>query len=200
MSEDAVLKGWRCPRTKLWRIPPQAQVTNLNMHTLLLNVPTGRESLNYLYTIPTTASVLTHIEDLNSNQAAGETINNMYELPSLARAVQYLHAATGFSTKAVWIKSIRNVHYFTWPLLTIHNANKHFPESEEIQKGHMRNQLQGVRSTKAKAPHPGTESPPGEKNVMSSSMCMNPRGSCTQTKRESSLTGLSGKHIPNYPA
>ena len=72
VSEDAVLKGWRCPRTKLWRIPLQAQVTDLNMHTFLLNAPTGRESLNSLYTVPTTASVLTHIDALNSNQAASE--------------------------------------------------------------------------------------------------------------------------------
>ena len=28
------------------------------------------------------------------------------------------------------------------------NVNKHFPESEETQKGHMQSQRQGVRSTK----------------------------------------------------
>ena len=59
VSEDAVLKGWRCPRTKLWRIPFQAHVTDLIMHTLLLNGPTGREYLNSLYLVHTTSSVLT---------------------------------------------------------------------------------------------------------------------------------------------
>ena len=88
VSEDAVLKGWWCPHTKLWRIPLPAQVTDLNMHTLLLNGPTGHEYLNSLYTVPTTTSVLDHIKAFNSNQAAGETINNVYELPSLARTVQ----------------------------------------------------------------------------------------------------------------
>ena len=48
----------------------------LKMHTLLLNVPTGCEYLNSLYTVPTTESVLAHIEDLNSNQTAGETIKS----------------------------------------------------------------------------------------------------------------------------
>ena len=40
VSEDVVLKGWWCTRTKLWRIPLQEQVTDLNIHTLLLNGPT----------------------------------------------------------------------------------------------------------------------------------------------------------------
>ena len=159
------------------------------MHTLLLNGPTGREYLNYLYTVPTTTSVPAHFKAFNSNQAAEETINNMYELPSLTRAVRYLLATTGFPTKSTWLKSTRNGNYLTWPLLTIHNANKHFLESEETHKGHMRNQRQGVFSTNAKDPHTGTESPPAYKNVMSSSICMNPRVPCTQTKRESYLTG-----------
>ena len=187
--EDEVLKGWRCPRTKLWRIPLQAQVTDLNMYTLLINSITRRESLNSLYTVPTPASVLSRIERFNSNHAAEETINNVYDIPILVRTVQYLHAAAGFPTKATWIKIIQNGNYLTWPLLDIKDVNKNFPESENTQKGHMRNQLQVVRSTKAKAPHPGTKPPPAEKNAMSSSMCMNPRGPCTLTKLGSSPTG-----------
>ena len=70
-SEDAVLKGWQCPRIKLWWILLLSQVTDLNMHTLLLNAPTGRDSLNSLYTFPTTASLLAHIKAFNSNHAAG---------------------------------------------------------------------------------------------------------------------------------
>ena len=99
-----VLKGWRCPRTKLWRIPLQAQVMDLSIHTLLLNGPTVRESLNFLYTVLTSASVLAHIKSLNFNHAAGKTIKNVYELPILARAVRYLHEETGFPTKATCIK------------------------------------------------------------------------------------------------
>ena len=45
VSEDAVLKGWRFPRIKLWLIPLRSQVTDLNKHTLLLKGPMGRESI-----------------------------------------------------------------------------------------------------------------------------------------------------------
>ena len=74
-----------------------------------------------------TVSFLAHIEALNSKQASGETINNVYELPSLAHTFRYLHAAAGFPTKSTWIKSIRNGNYLTWPLLAIYNVNRHFP-------------------------------------------------------------------------
>ena len=97
------------------------------MHTLLLNGPTGRESLKSLFTVPTTALFLAHIEALNSNHAAGGTIDNVYELPILAGTVRYLHAAAGFITKETCLKSIRNGNYLTWPLITIHNVNRHFP-------------------------------------------------------------------------
>ena len=127
MSEDAVLKGWRCPRTKLYRIPLRYHVTDLNIHTLFLNGPTGREFINSLYSVPTCASVLDHIEQFNTNHAAGETINNVYDLPSLACAVRYLHAAAGLPTKATWIKSICKVNYLTWLLITVKNLNRHFP-------------------------------------------------------------------------
>ena len=43
VSEEAVLKGWRYPNTKLWHTPIQNHVTNLTTQTLLLNEPTGVE-------------------------------------------------------------------------------------------------------------------------------------------------------------
>ena len=78
-----------------------------------------------------------------------DTINNVYELPSIGRALRYLHAATGFPTNATWIKAIRKGNYLSWPLINVQNVSKHFLESEETQKGHMRNQWQGVQSTKS---------------------------------------------------
>ena len=106
-------------------------------------------------------AVLYHIDCFNTNHATGDTIKNSYELPILARAVQYLHAAAGFPTKATWRKSIHNRNYLTWPLITVKNVNRHFPDSEETQKVHRRNQCQGVSSTKAQ--HPVTEPTPAEK-------------------------------------
>ena len=51
VSEKAVLKGWFCPKYRMWRIPLQPHISNNNTDTLLLNGPTGTEHLNITYTI-----------------------------------------------------------------------------------------------------------------------------------------------------
>ena len=76
----------------------------------------------------------------------------MYELPSIEPAIRYLHGAAGFPTKATCLKAIRKGSYLSWPLVNVNNVSKYLPEYEETQKGHMRSQRQGVRSTKTKAP------------------------------------------------
>ena len=43
ISEAAVLKGWRFPVTKLWRIPLKANITNSNTYTLLLKSWYGQQ-------------------------------------------------------------------------------------------------------------------------------------------------------------
>ena len=43
VSKEAVLKGWRCPQKKLWRITLQPHVANLATQTLLLNIPMSVE-------------------------------------------------------------------------------------------------------------------------------------------------------------
>ena len=103
--------------------------------------------MDSLYKVPSSATILEHIK-LFSRLNLSEAINNVYELPSIEKAVQYLHGAAGFPTKATWLRSIRTGNYLTWPLINVKNVYKYFPESEETQKGHMRNQCQGVRSNK----------------------------------------------------
>ena len=56
----------------------------------------------------------------------------------------------GFPTKDTWIQAIKNGHYMLWPGLTVKAATTHFPESIETQKGHMRKQKAGIRSTKVR--------------------------------------------------
>ena len=145
ITEESVLQGYRCPRTKLWRIPLMNTVTNDNMDTILLDSPCGMKSKNTTYVIPTTAKVTDHIRAMM--EIKEESISNVYELPSLEQAIRYLHAAAGFPTKTTWLKAIRRGNYSTWPLLTVANVHKYFPESEETQYGHLRGQRQGVRRT-----------------------------------------------------
>jgi hypothetical protein len=72
-----------------------------------------------------------------------EHINNVYELPSIEQAVRYLHAAAGHPTKYTWLKAIARGNYNLWPLITVRNVRKNFPELEETQLGHMGEQGKG---------------------------------------------------------
>jgi hypothetical protein len=73
---------------------------------------------------------------------------NVYELPSTKEVVRFLHAALGFPTKATLLTEIRNGNLVMFPALNVSDVSKHFPESDETQKGHMKQLKQGVRSTK----------------------------------------------------
>ena len=80
---------------------------------------------------------------LNDEAALSPSLNvdeaamNVYELPSTKEVVRFLHAALGFPTKATLLTAAKNGNLVTFPGLTPENINKHFPESDETQKGHM---------------------------------------------------------------
>ena len=150
ITERAVLTGYRCPRTGLWRIPLRPITVNENTDTLILDSKCGLQSTHPRYHVPTPTHIREHLQA--SLQCDTEHILNVYELPSIEQSIRYLHAAAGFPTKSTWLAAIRKGNYSTWPLITVKNVHKHFPQSEETQQGHMRNQRQGTRSTKQALP------------------------------------------------
>ncbi len=150
VSEVAVLTGYVCPRTQLWRVPLVITVRNENTATLLLNHPCKHESLNAAYTVESKSIMWAHIDSALSVTRGNKYIRNVYALPSIEPTIRYLHAAAGFPAKESWCRAIRRGNYNSWPLINVKNVARHFPELEETQKGHMRGQRQGVRSTKKK--------------------------------------------------
>ncbi|KAL7474261.1 hypothetical protein ACHAW6_000241 [Cyclotella cf. meneghiniana] len=74
----------------------------------------------------------------------GHCINNVYDLPSTAHLVRYLHAALGFPNKNKFLAAICNGNLTTFPGVTSANVMKRFPESNEMQKGHMKQIQQGL--------------------------------------------------------
>jgi hypothetical protein len=147
VSEAAILKGWRCPCAKPWRVPITEVVANENTDTLLLDHPHGHDSINAMYQDETTTVTRDHIRNSMGHYASKEHIHNVYELPSVEPSIRYLHSAAGFPTKPSWLKAICRGNYNSWPLINVKNVAKYFPKSEETQKGHMQGQRQGVRST-----------------------------------------------------
>jgi len=88
---------------------------------------------------------------VSANKEEGEKeANNVYNLPLMKQSIHYLHAAAGFPVESEWIKAIKAGNYVSWPELTAETVHKHCPESDETQKGNMKQQCQNVRSTKIK--------------------------------------------------
>eukprot|EP00804_Cyclotella_cryptica_P005172 CCRYP_014221-RA/>CCRYP_014221-RA protein AED:0.46 eAED:0.40 QI:0/0/0/1/0/0/2/0/275 len=139
-------EDYRCPRTGLWRVPQWQITCNVNNDTLILDAPCGTKSLNINYVVPSAEAVRDHLNA--SSEREQHTILNVYKLPSIEQTIRYLHAAAGFPTKTMWLATIQHGNYDTWPLITVANVHKHFPQSEETQQGHMHSQRQGVCSTK----------------------------------------------------
>eukprot|EP00804_Cyclotella_cryptica_P006739 CCRYP_015699-RB/>CCRYP_015699-RB protein AED:0.19 eAED:0.21 QI:0/0/0/1/0/0/4/0/602 len=116
------------------------------------------------YRVPAPTHIRKHLQA--SLECNTEHILNIYELPSIAQSIGYLHAAASFPTKSTWLSAIRKGNYSTWPLITVKNVHKHFPQSKETQQGDMRNQRQGTQSTKQTLPQDIPPSPlPKQKDV-----------------------------------
>ena len=133
-THGSVLRGYRDKNEGVYRIPLVKNVQNINTDTIIIHgVP---------------SSYLQQQQQQQQQPSTHETVNNVYELRSKAEMVQFYHAAAGFPTKRTWVRAVQRGHYASWPGLTAAAVQKHFPESMETQKGHMRAQPAGIRSTK----------------------------------------------------
>eukprot|EP00804_Cyclotella_cryptica_P019415 CCRYP_006612-RA/>CCRYP_006612-RA protein AED:0.40 eAED:0.40 QI:0/-1/0/1/-1/1/1/0/326 len=157
ITECAVLTGYRCLRTGLWQIPLRPITVNENTDTRILDSKCGLQSTQPRYHVPTPTHIREHLQA--SLQCNTDHILNVYELPSIEQSIRYLHSAAGFPTKSTWLAAICKGNYSTWPLITVKNVHKHFPQSEEMQQGHTRNQRQGTRSTKQALPQAEPRTP-----------------------------------------
>jgi hypothetical protein len=80
-----------------------------------------------------------------------DQINNAYHMTTKQELIQYLHQCLFCPPKRTLLKAIRNRQLATWPGLTIEAVEKYLPAScPATDKGHMKRQAQGIRSTKAK--------------------------------------------------
>jgi hypothetical protein len=86
-----------------------------------------------------------------SAQPTNKIVNAIFDLPNNHQTMLYYYALAGFPTKETFLDTVRAGNYATCPGLTTALLNKHFPNSDKMQKGIMKGQHQGVQSTKHKA-------------------------------------------------
>ena len=76
--------------------------------------------------------------------------NSVYDLPSVEQGIKWMHAVCGYPVKSTWIKAIQAGNFVGWPLLTVSNVRRYYPETVETPKGHLNQTRKNVRSTKPK--------------------------------------------------
>lgn len=76
--------------------------------------------------------------------------NSVYDLPSVEQGIKWMHAVCSYPVKSTWSNAIKAGNFQGWPLLTVANVKRYYPESDETPKGHMAQARQNVRSTKPK--------------------------------------------------
>jgi hypothetical protein len=91
--------------------------------------------------------------------------NAVFNLPNTRQSLLYHHALARFPPKETFLAVVLVGNYAMWPSLTTTFILKHFPNLDKTQKGHMKGQRKGVRSTKVAAPvtikvEPGIANPP----------------------------------------
>ena len=137
-SQEPVQTGWRDPTDKLWHWELKAPLPKQVHEWLQRHSPRVQP------------------EDMNNLPDGTKVLaNNVYELPSIKAAVRFMHAVCGYPVKSTWLKAIRNNHYVGWPMLTVRNVKKHFPETVKTPRGHLNTTPARTRSTKlAPLPEP----------------------------------------------
>jgi hypothetical protein len=97
----------------------------------------------YLYSVAQAVALATH--------AAGTPFDpRSHDLPSIGAMVGFKHACLGFSVKQTWLDAIKAGNCDTFEGLTYSNVAKYCLNADETIMGHLAQQCQNVRLTKAK--------------------------------------------------
>ncbi len=73
-----------------------------------------------------------------------ESINALFDPLSTKQTALWYHAAAGWSEKETFLDAICKGNYATWPGLTVKMMSRHYPESIETKKGHMKGARQRI--------------------------------------------------------
>ena len=68
-----------------------------------------------------------------------------------------MHTVCGYPVKSTWLKAVNAGNFMGWPMLTVANVKKYYPEKNETPKGHLNQVRKDTRSTK---PSPFKEADP----------------------------------------
>jgi hypothetical protein len=86
-------------------------------------------------------------------------INAAIKSSTMAKQIQFLHAACFSPTPSTWIRAINKGHFELWPGLTAKAVHKYLPKSMATAQGHLDQVFRNQQSTKLPTPDPAEPTP-----------------------------------------
>ncbi len=87
-------------------------------------------------------------DEVNAMFDQTEQANIIFDLPSSHQSFLWYHASAGWPQKETFLLAAHHGNYTSWPKLTTTMIHRYMPDSEEMIKGHIKGQRQGIRSTR----------------------------------------------------
>ena len=73
-----------------------------------------------------------------------EQASVIFDLPSSRQSFLWYYASAGWPSKETSLSAVRNNNYTSWQKLTTTMIQKYMPDSDEMIKGHIKGQQQGI--------------------------------------------------------
>ena len=126
-----VIEGYRrtnfASKLRMWRVP--------------MKQPCNLAQYDYSFAAPAIASKdIDHAIQAVASSSNTAIAHNVYALPSIKRAVHWMHACLGYPAAATWIKACRVKKSVGFPFADQKYIRRYFPENDETVVGHMTRQ------------------------------------------------------------
>jgi hypothetical protein len=132
LNGEIILRGWRDPETRLWRV------------SLL---PEGGNHI-----IPTDQNIIQAMLAPTPFE-----VNSIYKCENTGQLINFYYATMGYPVISTWIKAIDKGYFRGWRGLTSDRVQRFIKPNEHCEQGHMDQRMQGIRSTKSSHANPSPD-------------------------------------------
>lgn len=137
LNGEIILRGWRDPDTRLWRVSLHSDGSNRI-------VPADQNIIQHMLALPP------------------PEVNSIYECENTGQLINFYYATMGYPVISTWTKAIDKGYFRGWRGLTSDRVRRFIKPNEQCEQGHMDQRRTGIRSTKSSRASP----PPDTINTM----------------------------------
>ena len=142
LNGDTILRGWRDPKNRLWRV----KLVDDGWNTKLTIRDDAKRPPIPLTTTPTGIAMATPTT-VDEAQA-----NSLYECSNTHQLIHYYYACLNYPVPSSLLQAIDRGYFRGWRGLTSQRVRRHITGSPESAMGHMDQIRQGTRSTQPRTP------------------------------------------------